>query len=612
LIDNYASTIVRKFEREYPTVAFAAQLEREKKPVLKNQDKIVRFLNKHEGFNLAKNNIDLYLKEKKLSKKENEAIREELKSVQRIFKLTPHYGKTLALRDENIHSAYNIVSIGETRFVNEVAPKAGIIKKEAKDIYHKALTKHTAAMLLVGDLQDSMSVTYIESFETKSLALKLEAVSKDFPNLKSLFKITDTCECKHCRSVYSPAAYLVEILQFLDKRSVVAGNAKSVLFKRRPDLGETDLSCKNANTPVKYIDLICELLEEAIVPDKGIPYTGKLSDGVDPLKGKISSSLLSVLQTAGLSVTADALIHETEPGLLSSATLPHYLRDTKTVCKIVNKGVNKYRVYRLRQTFAPAAELDAAPEYVNYKAYDQLQKKAFAFKLPFDLNHTEAKAYFNRFDVQRAELMQAFQSMGNPTKVVIAAERLGITDVERTIITQAPSPNNNAAQQKFWNVPNPGMVVDHLKQVHHFLNKTDLSFKELDLLLRLEYIDKSKKLFIQHKDLTCDTAQKEIAGLNLSALDRIHRFLRLQKKTSWKYEVLDEIISQKLLGDGKLNDACLVKAAQLQEITEKTGLKVKELIGCFGELPHIIHNEDASKPLYQEVFLNKAKKWGSR
>lgn len=608
LISTYSSAIVRKMEKEFPTLAFAAQLERTKKPVLKNQDKMVAFFNKHEDFELTKHNVDLYLKEKKVSAKDKDAITEELKSVQRVFKLVPHYSKTLALREEKIHSSQSIVAMGETRFVKEIAPKAGIDEKEAKEIYRKAETKHTAAMLLVGDLQDSMSVMDVASFETTSLAKKLEAVSKDFPNLKSLFKMVDTCECEHCRSVYSPAAYLVELLQFLGNRSITnaVGNPKSVLFSRRPELGEIDLGCANANTPVKYIDLVCEILEEAVAPDPGIDYTGVLSDGADPLKGKISASLFNTLTAAGLKITVDALLYETE----SSSTKPHYLRDKGIVCKIENTGGNNYKVYRLRQTFGTASELDAAPEYVNAAAYQELQNKAFAFKLPFDLPHTEAEAYLSRFDVNRADLMKAFQSGGVPTDESIAAERLGLTDTESKIITIIPTPNDNAAQQSYWNVPASGNVVDYLKQVDHFLDRTGLTYKELDLLLKLKYIDKNGNLFIKHNDLTCDTEKKEIANLDLDAVDRIHRFLRLQKKTGWKYEVLDEIISQANLGAGTLDDACLIRTAQLKEISEKAGIKIEELLGCFGEIPHTIlfdEEKDGPKPLYHQVFLNKAK-----
>lgn len=297
------------------------------------------------------------------------------------------------------------------------------------------------------------------------------------------------------------------------------------------------------------------------------------------------------------------LIYETE----SATSKPHYLRDKELVCKIEHTGGSNYLVYRLRQTFGTAAELDAAPEYVNENAYQELKSKAFAFKLPFDLTHTEAKAYLSRFDVNRDELMKAFQFSNLPPDENIAAERLGLTDAERIIIGNTPSPNNNAAQQAFWNVPPPGNVTDYLKQVNHFLDKTGLAYKELELLLKLKFIDKSGNLYIRHNDLSCDTGQKEIAGLDLDILDRIHRFLRLQKKTGWKFEVLDEMISQGNIGAGVLDDNTLIKVAQVKEISEKTGVKMQELIGCFEELPHAVLDEEGPKPLYHQLFLNKAK-----
>lgn len=606
LIETLASTLTRRLEREYPTLAFTAQLERAKKPVLKNQKKIISFLNKHDDFKLESDAVDPYLKRKRVAKKDRDAIAEELKSVQRIFKLTPSYSKTIALLDEKVHSSYAITAIGAHRFVNEVAPKAGIDKIEAEHIYAKAENRNTAAMLLIGELQDSMSVIDIASFETKSLALKMEAVSEDFPNLKSLFKLTDTCECEHCRSVYSPAAYLVEILQFINDRGVVAGNAKTELFSRRPDLGEIDLSCANANTPVKYIDLVCELLEELVAPDQGIDFNGVLSDGADSLKGKISNALYNTLVLAGLPVTTDAEIFETESNF-SSATLPHYLRDSKVVCKIVDTGGGNYKVYRLRQTLASAEELDAAPEYVNDNAYVELGSKSYAFGLPFNLYHTEAIAYLKRFDIERAALMKSFRVGVNPEKEAIAAEKIGLTPKEREIITVKPNPNNNLAQQNFWNVPAPGDTVAYLKRVDQFLDRTQLSYKELDLLLKLPFIDVNGNLFIKHDDLSCDTSQKTIENLDLDVLDRLHRFLRLQKKTGWKYETLEELISQPNLGQGLLEDPFLIKAAQLVEINEKTQIKIDELIGCFGEIPHTIYDEKASKPLYHTIFVNKAK-----
>src|SRR4030095_4743569 len=121
--------------------------------------------------------------------------------------------------------------------------------------------------------------------------------------------MADVCSCEHCRSVYSPAAYMVEILEFLDHRAVsdlttmpatTGTTAQDVLFARRPDLGDIDLSCENANTPVPYIDLVNELLEAQVAPDAGIGYSGPLAIGPDPLSGTIAPALLTALNGAGI------------------------------------------------------------------------------------------------------------------------------------------------------------------------------------------------------------------------------------------------------------------------------------------------------------------------
>ena len=610
VLDFHASALTRKMEKEFPSVAFSAQLRREKKKVFENQDAIKSLFAKHDDFDLAETNIDLFLKRKKLATKKNEGMRRELKSAQRIFKLVPNYGKANALLKKNIHSAQGITALGEARFLKEIAPEAGLTENEAVGIFRRAETINTAAMLIAGDLQDAMNGAEISALGMDSLTLRLADVSADFPDLKSLFKLTDTCACEHCRSVYSPAAYLVEVLQFLDKCKVSdltvtphgIANAKDVLFERRPDLGDIDLGCENANTPVPYIDLVCELLEEAVSPDPGFIFNGVLSDGADPLKGIISNGLFTAIQSAGIPITLDALVFETETSVGSPANLPHYVRDKESVCKAVRIAPNSYRIHRLRQTLWPAEELAAAPAYVNSAAYTELGNNSYAFRLPFDLAHTEAKAYFSRFDIKRHELMADFQSAATPSAQAIAAEHLGLTDAERLLIV-TPDP---ASQQDYWNTA-AFNAADELQVVSKFLDKTGLAYKELLLLLKLTFVDPLDELFIRHLDLSCDTDKKEIANLDNNALDRIHRFLRLQKKTKWSFETLDEIVSQSRLGSGVLDDACLIKAATLLKVSEISGIKLDELTGFYRHLPHIELSEDDKKPLYHQVFLNKAK-----
>lgn len=631
LISNYASLIVRRFEQQFPTTAFAAQLEREKATQLSAQPQLIRFFQQNPDFDLRRHRIDTYLKKaeqnKKLAPEDRQVLRAELKALQRVFRLTPRYSQTLALRAQNIHSAHQLVSKGKNHFLNEIAPKVGLSEREAHQVYQNAQNRQTATMLMLGNLHDQASVRSIASFETSALekatsSSNTTSSEEDFPDLQTLFGGGDSCECQHCRSVYSPAAYLVEILQFLEQRSVRSGNALSVLFGRRSDLGDIDLSCANANTPVKYIDLVCELLEEAIAPTPAIAYTGVLAQSENQLTGLVTEALLGHLQKAGLPVTAEAMIYPTDtitdPEDKDNTLLvaPYYLRDVAVVCKIEQIDKENFQIYRLRQTLSTAEALAAAPEYVNDEAYEALRSSSYAFALPFDLHHTEAQAYFSRFGVQRADLMEAFRTLieteaedeeaqAQQRDFVIACEQLGLTKAEANLIVTASS--DEAAQQAVWNVPEDYTVLAYLAQVDHFLDRTGLSYEELELLLKLEFIDPEGNLFIQHNDSSCDLAQKEIANLDLEALDRMHRFLRLQKKTGWEATLLNQMMIQAKVGDGELNNNCLIRIAQANTIADKTKWSLEALMGCFDEFPHTIYNHDDPKPLYYQIFLNEAR-----
>ncbi|EPC01624.1 hypothetical protein L861_16530 [Litchfieldella anticariensis FP35 = DSM 16096] len=597
-IEAHASALVHNMERAFPSQAFFGHLEKEKQPFLEHHADVIAITREHQDFDLKSSNIDQFFKKKKLTDNSHRIAREELKKVQRVFRLAPQYGKTMSLLKQGMTSSRDITTLGKHRFLKEIAPAAGLEAEEAELVYAKAETLSTATLMVAGDLQDLAAANAIPAINTKKLAAKVQQATTDYPNLKSLFKGIDTCECEHCRSVYGPAAYLVELLEFVDSRSVTdltvtphvtTNHARDVLFNRRPDLGDIDLNCANAITPLPYIDLVCEQLEELIAPDPGIDFSGDLATGSDPLVGTISQDLLNALTAENIPVTGSAQVYPTETVSGSSATLPHYIRDTKAVLKAVNVGGNNYTIFRLRQTLSPAEELAAAPEYVNQAAYAELVAKAFAFTLPFDLHHTEATAYFSRFDIDRADLMRTFQIGGTPIKDVIAAETLALSDSERQLITQP----DVGGQSDYWNT-----ALSDLKVVGTLLDKTGLSYEELDRLLALSFIDLNDDLFIKHLDLSCNLDQKEISNLDNASLDRIHRFLRLQKSTGWALETLDAFISQPALGAGQLNNTTLHILADLQRLSRLTNINIDELAGCYGDIP---------SELYTRTFQNKAR-----
>src|SRR5258708_17399967 len=89
------------------------------------------------------------------------------------------------------------------------------------------------------------------------------------PDLQALFGSLDYFQCEDCQAVYSPAAYLVDLLQYLGGFKASGGgvtNARDALLLRRPDIQYIALDCNNTNITLPYIDLVNELFEAVIAP----------------------------------------------------------------------------------------------------------------------------------------------------------------------------------------------------------------------------------------------------------------------------------------------------------------------------------------------------------
>src|SRR5262249_34969775 len=121
-------------------------------------------------------------------------------------------------------------------------------------------------------------------------AEKVRENLKQVPNSANLFGSLDWCDCEDCRSVLSPAAYLVDLLEFLCNSTPNAAQHTplDVLFGkrdaqgnvvvqgRRPDLEQLPLTCENTNTTLPYIDLVNEVFESYVT------YLKSLESGAQP------------------------------------------------------------------------------------------------------------------------------------------------------------------------------------------------------------------------------------------------------------------------------------------------------------------------------------------
>lgn len=580
-----------RIDRRFPTEVLHAELEGPNPKALPVTDPghLRDLLEREPEIRVENLRLDRVFAEAGLTSPDDVSAKEDLKRYQRVRRLAPRHSATVGLINEGIGSALAVVATGRARFLGEVAPAASLTEPEALRAYDTAVTTHSATLLISGELQ-ATTLNLPDAVGPGDLTAAVGDVLASEPNLQTLFQETETCLCPHCRSVLSPAAYLVELLEFLDRRGMVDLNqdppvrvnlAKDILLTRRPDIADIDLNCANADRPLPYIDLVCEILEEVVQATPTVAHNG----GVVP--GPAPSDLVQTLRDAGWRVADDAIV---QPADLNGHLI---LRDDSLTARLEDQGGNTWLVRPLRQTRASVAELDAMPEYLSAGAYQVLAGANIPLVLPFDLSHTEAAAYFHRFGIKRPHLMGALSNAAGPGPEAIAAEALGLTDAERQIVT-TPDPGGQAA---LW-----GASVAEMRNVATLVSRTGLTYERLDALLQLAFIDPRDALFIHHLDLTCDLTQKEVQALNADALDRLHRFLRLSRATGLPDRVLSDLLVDPAVCNGALDGPALVALHRIVRLAEETGIAAEHWTGAFGRMPHQPILRSEAQSLHAKLF----------
>ena len=626
-MDAFAAKLEQQFERAYPTTSFAAKLDRATKSPVKAKNEITLFLENNPDFHLDRYRVEQYIAERNkvkakeeddvlrgIQEKDRPALIASLKSVQRIFKLDPTYQAVEALLTHKIDSAQQIYFMGRQQFISAVTD-AGIDKLRAKKLYNKAHNTYALALAWFGNYNIAMNGLIpfgirppIPDTET------LQAIDAQ-PNLKSLFGSLDYCECSHCRSVYSPAAYFVDVMRFLGQfttESDANKTVRDVLLNRRPDLAEIELSCENTNVPLPYIDLVNEVLEDAVA-HPAIHLDRVSSD--DLPAGTITQSLRDKLTANTVSIQISSTAKVFAPDSRN-----HWaVRDAQHAYKIYEKD-GSLLLIPFRQTFLSAAELRAMPEYTNQNAYTELKRAVFPLSMPFDLWQVQAHAYLNHLGLPLARLLELFkqkQADGTflPNEVQIDCAWSGITDVERQILT-GTFPRDS---WEFWGLkengndfPDPddpiapvitGHWISALKKVHILLHHSGLEYKELLQLCDMRYVKHTDNLEIKEA-ADCDISKFTIS-VNQGALDRIHRFIRLWRKlgcTMWELDImLPDVI----------NDAILQKISGIKRLCEQFNLDWRTVYSFYNNIDHeryLDHSQEGTPPvqtLYQRLFCNK-------
>lgn len=562
-VDKMSRTVKRAFAREY-TTANVLRSNTFASPLLR------QFLTAIPDFDYSNSSIPAALDQAQVSGEARKSLETTLKSLRRLYRIAPleHKFPVLeALYAGGVTSSKAITAQGSAQFIDLYAPALGGADIAAH-VYNQAATVTAVSTnVLTGfsDLFNASSVYAIGGGVPISQPDKQGDLV--LPSYQDLFGSQSFCECVHCSSVYSPAAYFVDLLEYLRQSLVtkkiggteyvtivengepVNKTGLDVLFARRPDLGEIRLDCKNTDTVLPYIDLVNEIFERTVV-------------------GEMDSSS--------------------------------------------------------NQTTWIEQDLKANPEHVLNGAYDTLADTVYPLSLPFRLWNVEAEHYLHHLGVSRWQLMETIAGLpgaGSADFEQVSFEYLGLTATDVKIVTGAPEYSGDLeAVRQMWGYDSDGWR-SALAGVPEFLKRSGLTYSELLQLVHVPYLRNDGEFGIDFSDAesACDIdgavlrylATDPADGfdstrlLSKETLDRIQRFLRLRRKTGWSIWELSRVLAA--LPQPHITVATLVQVSVLKRLVDSLALGVLEVTSWWSDMDTVLDETDPDyRSWYETVFLNLA------
>src|SRR5215475_3824879 len=277
-IRNYASELADAVQAAMPSQAVAHLLQTDASVLGDGpaREGVIRFLANSPDFDLRKSRVSRYVAQNAekpfagIDPGSRAGVTAQLRRIQRTMQLGGGTKATAALLRRGLDSARKIANIPQRSFLDQHSEALGG-RGPATQVHERALAVNGRSLVLFTGLNDAKNgITpraIAGSLHAADMAQLEAGLITQVPDYTELFGAMDLCECEDCRSVLSPTAYLVDLLQFLAKSTPnTAGlTPLDVLLTRRSDLATIELTCENANTTMPYIDLVNEVLEGWVV-----------------------------------------------------------------------------------------------------------------------------------------------------------------------------------------------------------------------------------------------------------------------------------------------------------------------------------------------------------
>jgi hypothetical protein len=592
----YAQQLLKKFAGVSTEDFFKTGLAGDSTP---RNVAVAAFVKNNPTFSLETGNIVKYLDENPTVVVSNE-LREQIKQLQRVFRLTSDFATAQALIASGLDSAVTIARMNEDEFVVKYESVLGGLAKTRR--IHQLASHYSSEVLFalvkfhqhLNATGGATALTSAANLATVAAAANAAAQgngydpnratpaanttstsSNRFPNWITLFGDLNKCACKECQTVFGPGAYMVDLLEFVEQYF------GTEVLARRPDLADIEITCPNTNVAVPYIDLVNEVLEGAITDVRGLgrsfPLTreGTTGQNVRDLLNAVVDGPAAAREIA-LS-TLRTLVSELGGYLLTDQVrvlrAAGYWANHKEVWTVEDDNI-RFNVERngsaanatpVFQTSGTNDSVEVFPEHTLARVYDEvLANEAYPFNLPLALGREETAIFLDQKNVGRHEIIEAFSTASADSKRVTRESSLaflGLTErEERVILGSDDAPYAlwgfaSATNNQIHRPDKPtirlaqGNWIELLALVPVFLHRSGLSYAELVELLELPFVNVNGGLQIVSDEtdptdvIECNYNDFQIAGLTEDVLRRASLFIRLWRKLGWTMKEVDRCLN---------------------------------------------------------------------
>lgn len=593
-ISNYADTLQATFGVAYPTQSVNTHITTDTTtPFVTLKTDLTSFINSNANFDirtvstadLADPNNTTY---NFSGVSDRQAFSDEVGVVQRLMNVTQDNSLITALAKDGLHSSLQIVQDSLENFAGRYAVAAGSLAN-ATALYAKAQSVTTFNMAAAIDkyFQFAGRTVYALGDITKA------GTEGAYAEWRSLFGSLDSCNCSQCTSVYSPSAYMVDMLRFL-KNNVSGAVHDALVNTRRPDIKDIELSCKNTNTAVPQIDMVNEMLEDLV-------STGQYK--------------LFARQTVADAATQRAI--------------PEYVNTT---------GMD----FGATHVDSPYPKLKAA-KYPQGLPYNFYKRQIDAHLGIGGVKGHELMARFSEFDpietFSNSQFCFEYIGLSNESALAITTkpattgvltdlmELYGLKPLSGTAPRQIPDPANKGSYVTP-TVTSSNWITVLGSRVDVFLQQTQLEYRDLLQLLDCytinPIISTTGGIVVRKIEIlaaatanadTCALNLLQINGLDTSVLAILSRFVRTARALNWSYYELDRalrVLQPAAAGaTGEITDSTLTSLIQLKRVTELLKCTVEEACMFYTNTVDTLPYRDYTKSepadipsQYQRIFCN--------